>query len=93
MRFPASSHTDNSPILTANTLARSVDDDDDDDDNVAEGKEGDVEGFLYRENVALDCRNRKGRRTWVTISCLVVNISLVVINISLLVVNISRLVV
>jgi len=49
--FPTSSHINNSAILSANTLARSVDgvDDDDDDggggggggDNVGEGKEGD----------------------------------------------------
>ena len=92
LRLSTSSHTNNSAILTANTLARSVDDDDDD-DNVAERKESDVEGTVYSENVALDCKNRKERRTWVKISCLVVNISRLVVNISPLVVYTSHLVI
>jgi hypothetical protein len=49
LRFPTSSHINNSAILTGNTLAGSVDGDDDDEndggcgggDNVGLGKEGD----------------------------------------------------
>jgi hypothetical protein len=100
MLFPTSSHINYSAILRANKLARSVDGGDENDgsgggvdDNVAEGKESDALSYSVQRKWALDCRNRKGRGTWVEISCLVVKVSRLVANITCIVVKILHLVV